>query len=148
MLGNGSFTYIPTAGFSGTDSFQVVVWDGEATVVRTVNIEVARGNVSPIVNAPIEDQSTPEDAEFTFVMPANVFTDADGDTLTLTATLADGSPLPEWLTFTPATRTFSGTPPQDFNGVVSVKVTASDGEFSASDSFDITVDARERCADA
>ncbi|NTV75870.1 MAG: hypothetical protein HGA66_16905, partial [Holophaga sp.] len=33
-----------------------------------------------------------------------------GDTLTYTATQADGSALPTWLTFTAATRTFSGTP--------------------------------------
>lgn len=33
------------------------------------------------------------------------------DVLTYTATLQDGNPLPGWLTFTPATRTFSGTSP-------------------------------------
>jgi len=43
----------------------------------------------------------------------------------LTATLADGSALPDWLTFNPATRTFEGTPPLNFYGAIEIKVTAS-----------------------
>ena len=36
--------------------------------------------------------------------PTDFFTDADtADTLTVSATLADGSPLPLWLSFDPAT---------------------------------------------
>ena len=38
------------------------------------------------------------------------FSDADGDTLTYTATKADGTALPSWLTYSASTRTFSGTP--------------------------------------
>ncbi|WP_418903715.1 putative Ig domain-containing protein, partial [Pokkaliibacter plantistimulans] len=33
-----------------------------------------------------------------------------GDSLTLSATLADGSALPSWLSFDASTGTFSGTP--------------------------------------
>src|SRR3712207_6866715 len=36
---------------------------------------------------------------FAFVVPANTFSDADNDDLTLTATLANGNALPTWLTF-------------------------------------------------
>ena len=40
-----------------------------------------------------------------------MFVDVDnGDTLTLSATRADGSALPAWLSFNVTTRTFSGTP--------------------------------------
>ena len=47
-------------------------------------------------------------------LPPDSFSDVDvGDTLTLSATLADGSPLPAWLSFDPATQTFSGTPLND-----------------------------------
>ena len=50
-------------------------------------------------------------AAFSYTFPANTFADADaGDTLSYTATRADGTALPSWLTFTPGTRTFSGTP--------------------------------------
>ncbi len=46
----------------------------------------------------------------------------DGDVLTYTATLADGSALPSWLVFDAATQTFSGTPSYDDAGVLAVKV--------------------------
>ena len=39
------------------------------------------------------------------------FKDPTGLTLTYAATMSDGGPLPSWLAFDPATRTFSGTPP-------------------------------------
>lgn len=53
--------------------------------------------------------------------------------------MANGDPLPAWLTFAAATRAFSGTPPRDFNGSISVKVTASDGTDSANDVFTLTI---------
>jgi hypothetical protein len=50
---------------------------------------------------------------------------AEGDTRpTLSATLADGSPLPAWLTFDPILGAFSGMPPADLRGALPVKVTA------------------------
>ena len=58
--------------------------------------------------------------------------------MTYTATLADNSPLPAWLTFNANTRTFSGTPPFNFstgNDPFQVKVTASDGSATVSDIF-------------
>ncbi|MEG4988303.1 FG-GAP-like repeat-containing protein, partial [Microcoleus sp. BR0-C5] len=62
---------------------------------------------------------------FNYQFPSNTFTDPDlGDTLTYTATLENGDPLPDWLIFDPDTRTFNGTnsQPQDFN----IKLTAKD----------------------
>ena len=54
-------------------------------------------------------------------VPAASFTDVDvGDSLSLSATLADGSPLPSWLSFNAATQTFSGTPLNDDVGALSV----------------------------
>ena len=78
-------------------------------------------------------------ATFTYTVPASAFTDPDsGDTLSYSATLADGSALPSWLTFNAATRAFSGTP--SLLGTVSVKVTAKDtGNLIASDIFDLVV---------
>ena len=76
----------------------------------------------------------------TLAFPTNTFADTDaGATLTYTATQSDDSVLPSWLSFAAATRTFSGTPTAA--GTVSVKVTASDGTDSVSDTFDIVVSA-------
>ena len=59
-------------------------------------------NHDPIAATVISDQVTNEDASFNFAIPAGSFTDIDaGDHLTYTATLADGSALPSWLSFDP-----------------------------------------------
>jgi uncharacterized delta-60 repeat protein len=48
-------------------------------------------------------------SQFEYTFPQNTFTDSDpGDTLTYSATLSNGNPLPSWLNFNPNTRTFSG----------------------------------------
>ena len=75
------------------------------------------------------------------MLPAGTFTDVDaGDTLTYTATAADGSALPAWLTFNAATRTFSGTPAAANVGTLGVKVSATDlGGLAASETFNIVV---------
>ena len=84
-------------------------------------------NDAPVAVVPIADQSTNEDAGFSFTVPPTSFIDVDvGDSLTLSATLADGSPLPAWLSFDPATQTFSGTPLNDDVGALTIRVTATD----------------------
>jgi hypothetical protein len=93
----------------------------------------------PVVAHEIGNQASPEDAPWTFQIPADTFTDANGDPLTLTATLANGDPLPSWLSFDSSTRTFSGTPPHDFNGSFDFKITASDGALTTSDAFTLTI---------
>jgi Ca2+-binding RTX toxin-like protein len=61
--------------------------------------------------------------------------------LTYDATLADGSALPSWLSFDPATMTFSGTPTDADVGTLSLQVTATDTEgASVSDAFNITIE--------
>ena len=86
----------------------------------------------------IPGQSATVGRAFRFAFLTNTFVDADGDTLTYTATQSDGSALPTWLSFEEATRTFSGTPVA--TGSVTVKVTAKDGrDGEASDEFDVTV---------
>ena len=96
-------------------------------------------NRAPVVANDIENKVATVGVEFDFTFPANTFTDADGDTLEYSATRGDDTPLPSWLEFDAATRTFSGTPAASDVGTVSVKVTASDGSLSVSDVFDIVV---------
>ena len=98
-------------------------------------------NNPPTVATAIPDQSATAGTAFSYAFPANTFSDADtGDTLSYTATKADGTALPTWLAFTAGTRTFSGTPQAADIGTVAVKVTASDSNGgSGSDEFDITV---------
>jgi predicted extracellular nuclease len=102
---------------------------------------VVNPNPAPVVANPIPDQSATQDIPFSFTFAANTFSDSPAeDVMTYSATLADDSPLPAWLTFTPATRTFSGTPGDAAVGVIQIKVTATDsGPASVSDTFQLTV---------
>ena len=97
-------------------------------------------NAAPVVAVPIADQTADDDVPFSFTVPSGTFTDANGDTLTYSATLANGDPLPGWLNFNAATRTFSGTPLQANAGALTVRVTANDGNGGqANDVFVLTV---------
>ena len=108
----------------------------------TVSNTVQPTNNAPTVANMIPNQSATVGTAFTYAFPANTFNDADNDSLTYSATKSDDSILPSWLTFTDATRTFSGTPQSGDTGTVSVKVTANDGNGgSISDTFNIVVSA-------
>ena len=73
-----------------------------------------------------------------FVIPAAMFSDPDGDALSYSLTLADGSALPSWLSFDSATMTVRGTAPGAFDG--QLKLTVSDGRGgSASTGFGLSI---------
>ncbi|MBD2570303.1 SGNH/GDSL hydrolase family protein [Anabaena lutea] len=62
------------------------------------------------------------------------------DLITYSTTLADGSELPDWLSFNPITQTFSGTPAYGDAGQLDVKVIATDKEGAiATDTFSIQI---------
>ncbi len=134
-----TFSGNPPLNFTGALNIRIIASDGEFEVSDTFELEIVSANDAPIVSNPIADQSSEEDKSISFTLPADTFSDIDGDTLSVSALLADGSELPAWLSFDAAAGSFSGTPPQDFNGTLSVTVTASDGEFEASDTFDLEI---------
>ena len=102
-------------------------------------------NTAPTVANPIPNQTALVGTTFSYQFPLNTFNDVDAtDTLTYTATKADGNDLPTWLGFTGSTRTFLGTAQAADVATVAVKVTASDGSASVGDEFDIVVNARRR----
>jgi len=70
-----------------------------------------------------------------------VFVDPNaGDTVTYTATRSDGSALPAWLVFDPATRTLSGTPDFGDDGNLGVSIHAADQSgLTSTSSFQIEV---------
>ena len=119
--------------------------DGTDTLVGIPTIQFAYVTVdlplnrAPVLALPIADRTINEDTPLSYTIAAGTFSDPDGDTLSLSATLGDGSALPSWLVFDADTGTFSGTPPKDYNGQIALKVTATDGEYSVSDSFNLTV---------
>jgi len=102
-------------------------------------IKARNANPVPVVAIGLVDQNVNEGAALSYQFNSGSFTDAQA--IVYSATLSDGSALPGWLTFTPGTRTFSGTAPTvASNTVLTVRVTATDS-FGASvtDDFTITI---------
>uniref|UniRef100_UPI001F215B4A putative Ig domain-containing protein n=1 Tax=Pectobacterium versatile TaxID=2488639 RepID=UPI001F215B4A len=137
----GTFSGTPANGDVGSLTIKVTATDGSnASVSTTFGLTVTNVNDAPVVATPIPAQSVAQDGSLSFTVPAGTFTDPDGDTLTLSATLADGTALPAWLSFNPATGTFSGTPANGDVGSLTIKVTATDGSSaSVSTTFGLTV---------
>ena len=104
---------------------------------RPTTVEIGPPTAAaPVVWHGIRDRTAMVGTEFRFTFARNAF--YAGWELDYTAALADGSPLPEWLDFTPGRRRFSGTPPA--TGTVEVEVTATDfAGRTARDRFDIVV---------
>jgi hypothetical protein len=136
-----AFTGTPPLNFSGFVDVKVTANDGTLSVSDEFRLTISPVNDAPIVAALLADQVTIEDSAISFILPAGSFTDVDNASLTLSAKLVSGAVLPSWLTFTAATRQFSGTPPLNFNGVLDIRVTASDGLLSAFDDFKVTITA-------
>ena len=138
------FTPAENANGSAYATFRFTVSDGadDSASAYTMSVDVTAVNDPPTVANAIPDQTATEGAAFSFQFAANTFDDVDDNTLTYTAVEDGESALPSWLSFDAGTRTFSGTPAAADAGTVTVKVTASnDDGASASDAFDITVNA-------
>jgi hypothetical protein len=135
--GNRTFSGTPPRSAIGTLNITVRATDRAGLFVNdTFSLAIVDSNRAPVVSNPVADQSIPEDEEFNFTLPANTFTDPNvGDTLTYSV-----SGLPGWLTFAPATTTFTGTPGNSDVGASNITVTVRDPfSASASDSFRLTV---------
>ncbi len=74
-----------------------------------------------------DDRTFRQESNLFFTLPAGTFTDEDpGDTLTLSAALSSGAPLPSWLQFDPESGAFTGIPTAAIHGPHSIQVTATD----------------------
>ncbi len=140
---NGQFESL-AVGQTTTDTFAYTVTDGNGgTDIATVTVTIFGVNDAPVLDNPLPDLSTMVGTPLNYTIPPDTFSDVDdGATLTYTATLADGSPLPSWLNLDPTTGTFSGTP-DDYTevGDFSILVTATDEhEATATDAISLTVE--------
>lgn len=138
-----TFSGTPLNGDVGTLSIKLTATDtSNATAVDTFNLTVLNTNDAPFVAVPVVDQSTQVGTNFQFQVPAGTFADTDaGDTLIQTATLADGSALPAWLSFDAATQKFAGTPLVISDaGTYGIKLAATDSaNATVSDTFNLAV---------
>lgn len=151
-LGAGRVQVSVDAGFTtihvGTDAIPgadvaIRVAGSFAATAFHLEGETLRVNSAPVLARPLADAQATQDVAWLLPLPDDTFVDADvpmGDRLTFAATLDGGLPLPAWLSFDPATLTFSGTPRNADVGQWPVVVNATDGAHaSASDVFVLTV---------
>lgn len=90
-------------------------------------------NQAPVVATAPDDRFAPIEEPLLFALPPGTFSDANssqGDSLVVSASLSDGSPLPAWLQFDPETLSFAGIPPASALGSLAIVVTASDSAQS------------------
>ncbi len=108
----GVFTWTPNFDQSNQYDLQFAAFDGNLYSDRqTVHIIVNNTNRPPAIDPPIPDQLTSEGQLLTFTVTAS---DPDvGDTLTYSAVLGNGSPLPDGAVLDSNTGVFSWTPNYD-----------------------------------
>ena len=134
-----SFVGTPPPNFNGVLQIEVTATDGLLSSSDVFALSLMPVNDTPVLANALVDQAVAGDQAVSFELPANAFTDVDSDELTLSAQLVDGLSLPNWLVFDASTRSFFGTPPANFSGVLQIEVTASDGSLSVSDVFSLAV---------
>ncbi|MFA5711917.1 Ig-like domain-containing protein, partial [Mycolicibacterium sp.] len=121
---DGTITYTPQAGYTGSDSFSYTVSDGRggtATATVSVTVSAGAGNSNPM--ATNNAASTPKDTPLTF-NPASDDSDPNGDPISITAvtTPAHGTAILN------ANGTVTYTPAAGYTGPDSFSYTISDGQ--------------------
>jgi hypothetical protein len=115
---DGTLTYTPNTGFSGSDSFAYTISDGLGTASATVTVQV--GNQPPVATD-VTATTTPGQPVVVNVLADDY--DPDGDTLSVTAT---SQPLNGSVTIN-SDDTLTYTPGPGFVGADSFTYTISDG---------------------
>jgi VCBS repeat-containing protein len=120
---DGTWTYTPSTGYTGTDSFTVTVSDGKGgTATATITIQVNEPpNQAPTIQAQDLQKTTLKN---TPVSGAVIATDTDGDTLTYTK----GTDLSNGTVLVNEDGTWTYTPTTGYTGTDSFTVTVSDGK--------------------
>ncbi len=123
-------TYTHDGSETTTGSFDYTASEGSATDTATVNVTVTPVNDSPGTPS-LVDQTATAGQSFTYQVPEVI--DPDDESLTYNAALGQArNPLPSWLTFDAATRTFSGTPRRTHVATHTIVVEVSDDSAKSS----------------
>ena len=83
----------------------------QAATTTTFNLVTSEINRAPVLNGSVELIGWQANQHNTLRLPQNLFTDANAnDHLFIQVSLADGTPLPDWMDFDPLSLTLSGQP--------------------------------------
>ncbi len=144
--GTRTLSGMPQAGDVGTQTIEWHATDPQgAATVATQQLTVSNVNDAPVLAVPLADVAATQGQALAVDLPRAAFVDADGETLTVELTRADGSALPAWLRLEPAGAggslgRLSGTPGAGDIGPVEVRLTVRDAAGAqASDRFVVQV---------
>ena len=130
LVADGSFTYVPSADFNGTDSFKYIARDATtASSEVVVTIDIAAVNDAPATQD--DSYGTAEDEALTVAAPGVLTNDHDVDSPSITAAVATG-PAHGSVNLA-ADGSFVYTPQANFNGNDSFTYRASDGSAASGD---------------
>ncbi|MFZ4525306.1 MAG: VCBS domain-containing protein [Chlorobium sp.] len=142
---NITYTYHPELNYNGAVVLSYSITDGIATIATTQTFTLAAANDAPVSGTALVDQSVNQGASFAFTIPVGSFTDVDSAISYSVVRVANDAgdatefAIPGWLSFNPASLTFSGTPGNGDVGDLFLKVIAGDGSSYASDVVKIHV---------
>jgi hypothetical protein len=133
---DGSFNYTPTENWYGTDSFTYIITDVNGDIsTATVTINVNKVDNAPVLNL-ITNQTTNENQLLQFTITA---TDPDGDSLTYYSLN-----LPSGANLNATTGLVTWTPLYTQSGVYPVTFYVTDGNLTANQTINITVNNVDR----
>src|SRR3989344_3657608 len=125
-----TFSWTPSSTQSGTYTPTISVSDGKTTTTQTATINISDVNRAPVFNF-TTTQSGLEGTLLQFTTPA---TDADGDSLTYSA-----SNLPSGASYNASTQTFSWTPSSTQSGTYTPTISVSDGKTTTTQTATINI---------
>lgn len=137
--GTITFSGRPTSNVqAGSFSFSLTATDiAGLTSTKALTVVVGTDTAPVRTGVALPDRTLSIGRAFSYTLPTGLFTDPDGDALTLSASkvvqyhemepgfefwYVDYEALPAWMTFDAATRTFSGTVPVGQSGSFTVRV--------------------------
>ncbi|TYS67786.1 tandem-95 repeat protein [Sutcliffiella horikoshii] len=117
---NGQFVYTPNLNFNGTDSFTVIVSDGQGGTATSVVTLI----ITPLNDGPVTQNYTVQTNEDTPLLGQIFATDADEDSLTFSLQDAPTN----GVVVVNGDGTYTYTPNENFNGTDQFTVLVSDGQ--------------------
>jgi aryl-phospho-beta-D-glucosidase BglC (GH1 family) len=90
-----------------------------------------------VLNA-VPDQIIQEDHNWHFQIPPSTFAGGSGG-ISYAVTLADGSPLPSWMSYNSGTNTLHAHPPSNYAGTINLTIIATSGDAKSLDPFSLVV---------
>ena len=108
---------------------------GALSTTGTVTVNISPQNDWPLLIKAPPPQTAVANVAFSYTLPADTFNDPDDDPLTWNLAMADGTGLPPWLSFNPATRLLSGTPTEFDIGTLNLRIIVKDPANASAEAY-------------